>query len=227
MPEDWRGWLTGRSVCPACGTRLGPADLVPLASWLVLRGSCRHCNAPIPLYYPLCELAALLVPVVAFLLLAAPQAWLASLVGWWLLALALVDLRTKLLPDAMTLPLLLAGALLSVLGPGAGLAPPAGPADSLAGAVAGFAVFALVAAAYRRLRAREGLGLGDAKLLAAAGAWLGWQALPIVVLTGAVLGLCMAVLAGAHRDPSREVPFGPALALAFWIELLVILGARA
>ncbi|MDX6750974.1 A24 family peptidase [Geminicoccaceae bacterium 1502E] len=223
VPEDWRGWLTGRSACPACGARLGPADLVPLASWLALRGRCRHCGTRISPLYPLTEAAALLLPALAFLLLPAPQAWLASAIGWWLLALALVDLRTMLLPDALTLPLLLAGVLLAALGPRLSLPAPVAAADSLIGAAAGFAVFALIALLYRRLRGRDGLGLGDAKLLAAAGAWLGWQALPATVLTAAVAGLCLAVLAGAHRDPSREVPFGPALALAFWIELLVVL----
>lgn len=223
MPGDWAGWLKGRSACPACGTRLGPADLVPLASWLALRGRCRHCRAPIDVSYPLTEIACLLVPALAFALLPPDRAWLAAALGWWLVALAAVDLRTRLLPDALSLPLLLLGVLVAVLGPAAGLEPPVTGADSLTGAVAGFSVFALLGLLYRRLRGRDGLGLGDAKLLAAAGAWLGWQALPGTVLAAALLGLGQAVLAGAHRDPAREVPFGPALALAFWIGLVALL----
>lgn len=203
----------GRSRCPACGARLGPLDLVPLLSWLALRGRCRHCGAPIGAWYPLVELAAAAIGAIALAALPAPEAWLAAVLGWWLLALAAIDLLTWLLPDALTLPLVVAGLLVALWGEPA-LTSPAGAAI---GAAAGYLTLAGIALAYRRLRGREGLGLGDAKLLAAAGAWLGPERLPTTVLAAALLGLAFALLARrGELAPETALPFGPALALAFW-----------
>jgi len=215
-PDRLADWATGRSRCPACGTVLGWRDLVPLASYLWLRGRCRYCRAPIDPAEPGVELAALVPAALSVALLEPLPALLASLVGWVLLAAALVDRRTLFLPDLLTLPLA-AGGLLAAW---AGLAP-ASPLGSLAGALLGFAGTALVGEAYRRLRGREGLGLGDAKLLAAAGAWLGPRALPLVLLIGATSALLAALATGAHRRPTEPIPFGPWLALGFWSVLLV------
>ena len=215
-PDRLADWATGRSRCPSCGTVLGWRDLVPLLSYLLLRGRCRHCGAPIDPAEPGIELAALVPATLAVVLLEPLPALLASLVGWILLAAALVDRRMLMLPDLLTLPLA-AGGLLAA---SAGLAP-APPLAALAGALLGFGGTALLGEAYHRLRGREGLGLGDAKLLAAAGAWLGPTALPLVLLIGAGSALLAALATGAHRRPADPIPFGPWLALGFWSVLLV------
>lgn len=207
----------GRSCCDHCGTRLAPRDLVPLVSWLAARGRCRTCKAPIGEFYPLVELAALAVAVWAGTLDAGAALWFDCLLGWGLLALAWIDAEHLLLPDILTLPLILLG-----LGAAWYLRWPP-PVDAAAGAAAGYLGFRLLALAYRRVRGRDGLGAGDAKLLAVAGAWLGWQALGDVVLGAALTGILWFV---ATRAPSTdeqpaagpaELPFGPALAIAIWI----------
>jgi leader peptidase (prepilin peptidase)/N-methyltransferase len=209
----------GRSRCPACGATLEARDLVPLGSWLLAGGRCRHCGGRLGAWYPLVELGAAAVGGLSLGLLPAPEAWLAALLGWWLLALALIDIRSWLLPDALTLPLLAAGLLLAAWGEFGGPRPsPTGVtlAGSLVGAAAGFSALAGIGYAYLRWRGREGLGLGDAKLLAAAGAWLGAATLPWVVLLAATAGLALAVARGGNLRAETPVPFGPSLALAFW-----------
>lgn len=217
-----RSIARGRSRCPACGGPLGVRDLVPILGWLALRGRCRRCRAAISPFYPAFELACLAVAAWAALVVPGWPLWPTCLLGWLLLTLAAIDYRHFVLPDAVTLPLL-------VLGLGVVLiVAPERIAAHLFGAVAGFAVFALIAAAYRRLRGRDGLGLGDAKLLAAGGAWLGWQALPTVVAFAAGLGLAgvltARLIAGLRGDRSAPdlaaataVAFGPYLAAAIWL----------
>ena len=128
-----------------------------------------------------------------------PSAWLAALLGWWLLALALIDLRAWRLPDVLTLPLIAAGLAAAALG----LLPAVDLLHALAGAAVGYLALAGIGWAYRRLRGRDGLGLGDAKLLAAAGAWLGVESLPWLVLIAALLGLALALAARAAA-PRRD-----------------------
>ena len=201
VPEDWRGILRGRSTCPNCGTVLGAKELVPLGSYLSQRGRCRHCSTPIAPYYPLVELACAAVAIMA----AIQDRPEAALLGWWLLALALIDLRTGLLPDALTLPLLLVGLFFH---------PHLGHALTALGA---WAALAAIAQLYPRLRGREGLGLGDAKLLGAGGAWLGWELIPWALALGALLTLGAAILAGRRLSSDLAVPFGPGLAAAVWL----------
>jgi leader peptidase (prepilin peptidase)/N-methyltransferase len=205
LPEG-RGVVAGRSRCDGCGRALGPRDLVPILSFLALRGRARCCGAPIPRHLPLIEAAFLLVPLTAAL---AGAPLLASCaLGWTLVALAAIDLRTLTLPDALTLPLIAGGLALAAWG---ALGPPALHAG---GAAAGWALVWGIDAAYRAWRGAPGMGMGDAKLLAAAGAWCGLAALPSVLLAACLLGLVGALAAGAGvRTP---VPFGPALAAAFW-----------
>lgn len=142
---------------------------------------------------------------------------LGCVLGWTLLALAWIDWRELRLPDALTLPLACLGLLATAL------QMPDQLGSSVVGVIAGYAALRLVDCGYRRLRGRDGLGQGDAKLLAAGGAWLGWEALPSVVLLAAVLGLALALLlsrrgVGLRRD--MMLPFGPPLALAIWIAWL-------
>lgn len=205
-----------RSRCPACGRTLAPAELLPLLSWLALRGRCRGCGARIGFYYPAMELAALGLALWAVVAAPGWLGWLGAALGWALLALAAIDLREMVLPDLITLPLIAAG--LAV----AALAFPA-PLDHLIGAAVGGAFFAALGWGWERATGREALGLGDAKLFAAAGAWLGWQGLPSVLLMAALIGLAMALARavlgrGGLRAP---LPFGPALAAGFWLTWVI------
>jgi leader peptidase (prepilin peptidase) / N-methyltransferase len=206
-----------RSRCPACNHVLGPFDLLPFASWLLRGGRCRYCRGPISLFYPAMELGAAAVALSAALAVEGWLMWVTCLLGWALLALAITDLREMVLPDALTLPLLPAG-----LGVALWL-DPAGLPDHLVGAIAGFGFLYGLNVAYRRLRGRDGLGFGDAKLLAAAGAWLGWQTLPamLVLATLTALGVvAVAALAGRRLAADTALPFGTFLCLAFWLTWL-------
>ncbi len=136
------------------------------------------------------------------------ETFIAVCLGLILLVAALIDWRRMILPDWITLPLIPLGCAMAAM-----QEPPL--TDRLIGAVAGFAVFAGIAELYRRLRGHDGLGMGDAKLLAAAGAWVGWRDLPLVVLGGAVTALAWAL--ATRRDPERPLPFGPFLAATFWL----------
>ncbi|MBL6854241.1 MAG: prepilin peptidase [Alphaproteobacteria bacterium] len=211
---DWRGVAFGRSRCDACGRTLGPLELVPVASFLTLRGRCGNCGAPIARMHLAVELGAVAVAVSAVLLTPGGGVlYISCLLGWALLALAAIDARTGFLPDLLTYPLIVLGIGL------AALASPNEAADHAIGAVAGFVIFAAVTVLYRWLRGRDGLGLGDAKLLAAGGAWLGWQALPSVVLFAAMIGLVFVLArraVGHTLYAADRIAFGPALALAIW-----------
>jgi len=213
LPAD-QPILWSRSRCDACGATLGPRDLVPLVSWLAHRGRCTHCGAAVPSFYPLIELAALAVAISAVMVLSGWLLVVSCGLGWVLLALAWIDWRHFLLPDVLTLPLIPTGLLVAYL------LDPELVASHAVAALAGFLVFALIGLIYRRLRQREGIGLGDAKLLAAAGAWLGWQALPGLVLLAASGALAVALARsalGAKLEATTRIAFGSYLALAFWV----------
>ncbi|HEV2303678.1 MAG TPA: prepilin peptidase [Stellaceae bacterium] len=206
-----------RSRCEKCGTRLRPRDLVPLFSWLAARGRCRYCGEPLGWFYPGVELAALAVAVVSFAVDRGLWGWLDCVLGWWLLALGWIDLRRLVLPDALNLPLIVAGLAAALL-----WSPEDLEARAL-GAVLGYLGLAAIALLYRRLRRREGLGGGDPKLFAAAGAWVGALALPSVLLLAALFALAAAGAAAAGGGRLRRhsaLPFGPPLALAIWLVYL-------
>jgi leader peptidase (prepilin peptidase) / N-methyltransferase len=206
--------IRGRSACPRCGHALGPSELVPVVSWLACRGRCRHCGAPISVFYPAIELAALALAVWAALTLPADELWASCALGWGLLALAVIDARHFLLPDLLTLPLIAGGLLAAYIDDAASLVP------HLFGAAIAYLFFAGVAILYRRLRGREGLGLGDAKLLAAGGAWVSWEGLPSVVLVGAAASLATVLILARRRGAvalDSRLPFGPGLCLGIWV----------
>jgi len=199
------------SRCPHCGHAIRWYENIPLLSWLVLRARCSACKAPIPARYPLVEVGtAALFAALAWRLGPQPTTALWCAVGAVLLVLALIDWDTTVLPDALTLPLLWAGLLAAALGWLPGLTLP----QSLWGAVAGYGALWSVYMLFKLTTGKEGMGYGDFKLLAALGAWLGWQAvLPITLMAsvlGAVVGLLMKST-GSLRD-GRFVPFGPFLA---------------
>ena len=203
-----------RSRCGHCAAVLGARDLVPLASWLAQRGRCRHCGARLGWFYPAVELAALGVALAALGIDRGRDAWIDALFGWWLLTLAWIDWRRLVLPDVLTLPLVALG-----LATAAAFAPDE-LGDRLAGAAAGYLGLWGIAWLYRRLRGREGLGMGDAKLFAAAGAWVGASGLPSVLAGAALAALAAAgamMLAGRRLDRYAALPFGPFLAAGAWL----------
>ncbi|MFW6379853.1 MAG: prepilin peptidase [Halorhodospira sp.] len=201
------------SHCPHCGTRLGLLENIPLLSYLLQRGHCRHCSQRVALRYPLLEaLTGITTLVVVALHGLTPAAAGLLLLTWILLAAATIDLEHYLLPDALTLPLLWFGLLWSILTP----APPT-PAAAILGAAAGYTALWLVYQGHRAITGKEGMGYGDFKLTAALGAWLGWYALPILVLLAALAGLVIGLALTLRRRPlNQPLPFGPFLALAGW-----------
>ena len=199
------------SRCPACGHRIRWYENIPLVSWLALRGKCSACGTPIGLRYPLVELGtATLFATFAHYMGPQPAALLWCAVAATLLALALIDWDTTVLPDALTLPLMWAGLCAAAVG----WLDPLTLLQSLQGAVVGYLALWSVYWLFKLTTGKEGMGYGDFKLLAALGAWLGWQAiLPIVLMAsvlGAVIGLLMKAT-GSLRN-GRFVPFGPFLA---------------
>ncbi len=208
------------SRCPACGHRIRWFENIPLLSWIALRGKCSACGTRIGLRYPLVELGtATLFAAFAYHMGPQPAALLWCAVAATLLALALIDWDTTVLPDALTLPLAWAGLCAAALG----WLHPLTLLQSLQGAVVGYLALWSVYWLFKLATGKEGMGYGDFKLLAALGAWLGWQAvLPIVLMAsvlGAVIGLVMKAT-GSLRN-GRFVPFGPFLAGGGLVVMLV------
>lgn len=207
-----RSILQGRSACDACGRTLRPRELVPIFSALFLRGKCRGCHGAIdPLHWQI-ELACGAIGVASAMLVPLPHALGWMLAGWMLLTLAVLDARHFWLPDALTLALAFLGL---TIGPWlTGVA----QMDSIIGAAAGYGALMAVALLYRALRGREGLGLGDAKLLGALGAWMGWQALPMLVFLASALALvwvaAQALLRRLRPDAATMLPLGTFLCIA-------------
>lgn len=203
--------LLGRSRCAHCGRTLEWPDLIPLFSWLINYGECRHCSAPIPLFYPSVEFAFLGAALAAAQLeptLIVPG----FILGWALIILCVFDLTAFVLPNFLTYSLLACGLGFSISGGGDALL------ESLAAASIGGGSLLIVRFAYRLVRGREGLGMGDVKLFAAAGAWVGVDGLPQTLLVGSLLGL---VYARTHLTASKNialerVPFGAGLCVALW-----------
>lgn len=205
------------SHCPSCAAPIQPWHNIPVLSWLLLRGRCASCRAPIGLRYPAVELLTAVATVTVGVLVPFSAALLAYLLlTWSLIALAGIDIDTQLLPDDITLPLLWAGLAFNMVTDIVPLQ------DAVIGAMAGYLLLWTIYWVFRLLTGKEGMGFGDFKLLAALGAWLGWQSLPLVILlssaVGAVLGVLILGLSGRGR--SHPLPFGPYLAAAGWITLL-------
>jgi len=207
-----------RSACPSCGHRISAVENIPVVSWLALRGKCKACGAPIPARYPIVELLGAALAMVAVWHFGPTAKGLAACgFLWTLLALTFIDADTQLLPDDLTLPLLWAGLFVNLFGLFVPLA------EAVVGAIAGYLALWSVYWLFKLIRGKEGMGYGDFKLLAALGAWLGWKALPAVVLlssvAGAVIGIALMVV--HRRDGGTPLPFGPYLAIAGAIALFV------
>jgi len=215
-----------RSHCPHCDAPVRPQHLVPVLSWLWLKGRCADCGAAISARYPAIEaLTAALFAVCAWRFGLDISLLAALVLTAFLIALAGIDLETHYLPDQLTLPLLWGGLSLSLIGDGAAF--PLGPRDALLGAIFGYLSLWIVHHLFKRITGKEGMGYGDFKLLAALGAWLGVQALlPLILFaafTGAVIGIVLILMFGRSRE--EPIAFGPYLALFGW--LLLVFGGRA
>lgn len=208
---------TPRSRCPHCGHAISALENIPVISYLILRGRCRDCQARISLRYPLIEaLTGLLSALVAWHFGFSWACLGALLLSWALVALTFIDIDEQLLPDSITLPLLWLGLFFNLFGSFTDLQ------SAVIGALAGYLSLWLVFHAFRLVTGKEGMGFGDFKLLAALGAWLGWQFLPVIILlsslVGAVVGISLVLLRQHQR--SQPIPFGPYLAAAGWLALV-------
>mgnify|MGYP003632151198 FL=1 len=205
------------SHCPKCGAEVKPWQNIPVISYLFLKGKCASCSTPISLQYPLIEIVcALLTTYVVLHFGVNTTGLLVLLFSWSLLALTGIDFNEQLLPDNITLPLLWLGLLVDTHNTFATLN------DAVIGAAAGYLALWWVFWVFKLLTGKEGMGHGDFKLLAALGAWMGWQQLLLIVLlssmVGAIIGIAMMVFMG--RDKQIPIPFGPYLAAAGWIALI-------
>ena len=211
------GIVLARSKCPDCGHHIRAIENIPVLSYLVLRGRCAACKARISLQYPLVELTtAILFALTIWHFGPNLQGLTALFLTAFLIALAGIDADHQLLPDNMTLPLLWAGLVLNFWSVHTDLA------ASVMGAVAGYLALWSIYHLFRLLTGKEGMGYGDFKLLAALGAWMGWQMLPLIILlssvVGALFGLILMVAGKMKRD--KPMPFGPFIAAAGWIALI-------
>lgn len=205
-----------RSRCPACGHPISASENVPIVSYLLLRGRCSGCSARISPRYPMIEaLTCLLSVLTVWHFGFSLSAGAALILIWSLIALTFIDFDTQLLPDAITLPLLWLGLLFNLFGGFASLP------SAVIGAMAGYLSLWSVYWLFKLATGKEGMGYGDFKLLAALGAWLGWQMLPCIILlsslVGAVIGISLIILAKRGREV--PMPFGPYLACAGLIAL--------
>lgn len=206
-PLTWR-----ETACPACGAAAGPWIVLPF-----LGGRCRGCGAIGRWRFPVLEAIVTAQAVWASLVTPGPAAVIATALGAWLLLLAVLDIEHLWLPLRLTAPLVVFGLALG------GLLWPEEMLHRLAGAAGGYGVFALLAFGYRRLTGRSGLGGGDAWLAAAAGAWTGWQGLPLVVLlaaSGALVGALTLLVTRGRRAAMRPAPFGAWLCAALWLVVI-------
>jgi leader peptidase (prepilin peptidase)/N-methyltransferase len=225
LPAEERfNLIVPRSACPACKAPITALQNIPILSYLFLRGRCASCGVHISVRYPIVEaLTGILCAAVAWKLGFGWPAAAGLVLTWFLVALAFIDIDTQLLPDSLTLPLLWLGLLLSLFAPAPGLAPiPVDMRSSIIGAIAGYLCLWTVYHLFRLLTAKEGMGYGDFKLLAALGAWLGWQMLLPVVLIAAAVGAVagIALLAARGQNRSTPIAFGPFLAAAGWLMLM-------
>ena len=214
--QDALSLAVPRSRCPACGYPISALENIPIISWLALRGKCSACHAAISPRYPLIE--ALSGLLCAFAAAHFGYGWPvagALLLIWSLLALSFIDFDTQLLPDSITLPLLWTGLLFNLFGVYTDLQ------SAVIGAIAGYLALWSVYWGFKLATGKEGMGYGDFKLLAALGAWLGWQVLPLTILlsslVGAVVGIALIIL--ARRGRNVPIPFGPYLAAAGMLAL--------
>ncbi len=208
---------TPASACPNCGHKIRFWENIPVISYLFLKAKCSSCGTGISFQYPAVELLTALASLtVAYTFGVAIQTVLALLFTWVLIALTLIDIKKQLLPDDITLPLLWAGILLSFFNIFTDLT------SSVIGAMAGYLILWSIYHLFKLLTKKEGMGFGDFKLLAALGAWVGFEYLPQIILVSSVVGsiIGISMLLIGRTKQQQPIPFGPYLAIAGWIALL-------
>ena len=213
-----------QSRCPFCGAQITVLKNIPILSYLVLNGKCSSCNTAISRRYPIVEsLTAILTAIVAWRFGFGWESAAAMILTWSLIAISAIDIDHHIIPDSISLPLLWIGLSLSLFHPMVDtevlfIDPKTGIIGTLAGYLSLWCIYQL----FRVATGKEGMGYGDFKLLAALGAWLGWQMLPLIILLSAVVGTAIGItMIILHRhDRNVPIPFGPYLATAGWIAML-------
>jgi len=224
LPAGRFNLVVPRSHCPSCGKEIKAWQNIPVLSYLLLGAQCANCQASISARYPLVEtLTAVLAAVCAWHFGFGWEALMAIGLSCVLVAISLIDIDHQLIPDSIVIPLLWVGLVMSLLHPMAGAETLfIAPQKAIIGALAGYLSLWSVYQLFKMITGKEGMGYGDFKLLAALGAWLGWQALPTIILmsavVGAIIGIAMIVFRG--RDRQLPIPYGPYLAAAGWITML-------
>ena len=222
LPQGRFDLVAPRSRCPACGKQITALQNIPVISWLALGGKCANCKNPIARRYPLVELStAILTALVAWRFGFGIEAAAAILMTWTLIAISMIDIDHQIIPDSISLPLMWIGLFLALFHPMADAQILfIEPASAIIGALAGYLSLWSIYHLFRLLTGKEGMGYGDFKLLAALGAWLGYQMLPLIILLSAVVGAAVGISLMVFKRHGRDIPipFGPYLAaMAIWL----------
>lgn len=224
LPEGKFNLVVPRSRCPSCGAAIKAWQNIPVLSYLLLGAQCSNCQTSISARYPLVEtMTAILAAICAWHFGFGWEALMAIGLSFALVAISLIDADHQIIPDSIVIPLMWAGLIMSLFHPLAGADTLfIAPQDAIVGAVAGYLSLWSVYQLFKLITGKEGMGYGDFKLLAALGAWLGWQALPTIILMSAVVGagIGIALIVFRGRDRQIPIPFGPYLAAAGWITML-------
>lgn len=217
LPPEPFNIAVPRSRCPQCANEITALQNIPIYSYLRLRGRCAGCKTKISARYPIIEFVTMMLSLlVAWKLGPTPAAALGIVVTWFLVAMSMIDFDHQLLPDTMTLPLMWIGLLAALVPVFTDLQ------SAVVGAALGYMILWSIYQLFKLITGKEGMGFGDFKLLAALGALLGWQTLPIIILLSSVVGAVVgiAIIAITRRDKNIPIPFGPYLAAAGWLAML-------
>ena len=224
LPDGRFDLVMPRSRCPSCGQLITAMQNIPVISYLFLKGRCANCKTSISVRYPLVELmTAVLAATCAWRFGVGWEALMAIIMTITLVAIAMIDADTQLIPDSIVLPLMWLGLAMSLCDPMGGDGTLfISPSDAIVGAMAGYLMLWSVFWLFKLVTGKDGMGYGDFKLLAALGAWLGWQQLPIIILMSTVVGAAINIvmIVARGKDRSVPIPFGPYLAAAGWITML-------
>jgi leader peptidase (prepilin peptidase)/N-methyltransferase len=224
LPDGRFDLVVPRSRCPSCGQLITAMQNIPVISYLFLKGRCANCKTSISVRYPLVELmTAVLAATCAWRFGVGWEALMAIIMTITLVAIAMIDADTQLIPDSIVLPLMWLGLAMSLFHPMDGADTLfVSPRDAIVGAMAGYLTLWSVFWLFKLVTGKDGMGYGDFKLLAALGAWLGWQQLPIIILMSTIVGAAIniAMIVARGKDRSVPIPFGPYLAAAGWITML-------